>query len=81
MSLLVKISPAEDAGVENDSERTVAEVATSVNGRIIEISKYPVEPPSSGTSSREAISQPNQKEWFETPSENVGDGDLLKSVS
>ncbi len=82
MSLLLRISSAEDAGLENDSERTVAEVATSVNGEIQEkgislISKYPVEPPGSGTSSREAIKQPKQKEWFETPSENVGDGDLM----
>ncbi len=64
----------------------MAEVATSVNGidrhKLSHIeTKYPVEPPGSGTSSREAIKQPKQKEWFETPSENVGDGDLLKSVS
>ena len=45
---------AVDAGQKNDTERTVAEVATSEN-RNTSTTKYPVEPPGSGTSSREAL--------------------------
>ena len=65
----------DDSSVVNDAERTVAEVATSEN--MNQSTKYPVEPPGSGTSSREATSQPIKNERFETPSENVGDGDLM----
>ncbi len=54
----------------------MAKVATSKN-MSQGITKYPVEPPGSGTSSREAICQPLKNERFETPSENVGDGDLM----
>ena len=80
MSLLLSVSRAEDAGLINDAERTVAEVATSVNDRIIEIAKYPVEPPGSGTSSREAASKPILNERCDPATENVGDCRPLLSV-
>ena len=58
---------AEDAGSIHEAERTVAEIATSVNEigrhRMASVeTKYPVEPPGSGTSSREAINLPIPKE-------------------
>ena len=76
---------AEDAGLTSDAERTVAEVATSVNGsdrhKISSIeTKYPVEPPGSGTSSREAINLPIPKEKCDPATENVGDWRPLLSV-
>ena len=47
---------AGDAGLMLDTERTVAEVATSEN--VTDGTKYPVEPRGSGTSSREAKGKP-----------------------
>ena len=63
----------------------MAEVATSVNGsdrhRMSSVeTKYPVEPPGSGTSSWEAINLPIPKEKCETATENVGDCRPLLSV-
>ena len=62
----------------------MAEVATSVNGsdRMSSVeTKYPVEPPGSGTSSREAINLPISKEKCDPATENVGDCRPLLSVS
>ena len=63
----------------------MAEVATSVNGsdrhRTSSIeTKYPVEPPGSGTSSREALNLPIPKEKCDPATENVGDCRPLLSV-
>ena len=61
----------------------MAEVATSVYGSYRQISietKYPVEPPGSGTSSREAIGQPKINERCDPATENVGDCRPLLSV-
>ena len=77
---------AEDAGLKSEAERTVAEVATSVNGsdrhRMSSVeTKYLVEPPGSGTSSREALGQPKKNERCDPATENVGDCRPLLSVS
>ena len=56
----------------------MAEVATSEN--LLDITKYPVEPPGSGTSSREAINLPIPKEKCDPATENVGDCRPLLSV-
>ena len=70
MSVCKVIGPTEDVGLANDMERTVAEVATSEN--ICHVTKYPVEPPGSGTSSREAASKPILNERCDPATENVG---------
>ena len=57
----------------------MAEVATSENRNTS--TKYPVEPPGSGTSSREAIGQPIINERCDPATENVGDCRPLLSVS
>ena len=56
----------------------MAEVATSENMR--HMTKYPVEPPGSGTSSREALGQPKINERCDPATENVGDCRPLLSV-
>ncbi len=64
----------------------MAEVATSVKGidrhcmSSVE-TKYSVEPPGSGTSSREAINLPIPNEKCDPATENVGDCRPLLSVS
>ena len=78
MSVFLKMGLAGDASLIKDAERTVAKVATSVNGKdrleeILTVTKYPDEPPGFGTSSREAKGQPIKKKKFECQAENVGD--------
>ena len=63
----------------------MAEVTTSVNDRdkleiIPRMTKYPDEPPGSGTSSREAASKPILNERCDPATENVGDCRPLLSV-
>ena len=54
--IVQKIGVAKDACHMNDTERTVAEVATSEDRNTS--TKYLVEPPGFGTSSREAKGKP-----------------------
>ena len=79
VSILKVIGSAEDAGSANDTERTVAEVATSEN--MSHGTKYPDEPPGFGTSSREAQGQPKINERCDPATENVVDCRPLLSVS
>ena len=78
VSVLRVIDPAEDAGLYNNTERTVAEVATSENMR--HGTKYLNEPPGFGTSSREAKGQLIINERCDPATENVGDCRPLLSV-
>jgi hypothetical protein len=78
VSLFLKMGLVEDTGLVSDTERTVAEVATSES--MIHGTKYPDEPPGSGTSSREAKGKPISKETCDPATENVGDCRPLLSV-